>query len=132
MVIETSKSLFDRVLTHFSGTTAESVRQDFYATVFISGLESILTEDADEILIEKSLSNKHLRKTNKNVSFNAIKNHVCDILDRNYDTDLLMDKLTTLFLTSPTPIRDLREVTRRKPRARSQIHYYRCKKKHSY
>ena len=119
-------------LTHFSGITAESVRQDFYAAVFISGLESILTEDADEILIEKSLSNKHLRKINKNISFNAIKNRVCEILDRNYDTDLLMEKLTTLFLTAPTPIRDLREVARRKPRARSQIHYYRCKKKRSY
>jgi hypothetical protein len=31
-------------LENFSGKTAESVRQDFYATIFISNLESVLTQ----------------------------------------------------------------------------------------
>ncbi len=35
-------------LENFSGKTAESVYQDFYATVYLSGLESILTADANE------------------------------------------------------------------------------------
>ena len=31
-------------LENFSGKTAESVKQDFYSTIFISNLETILTE----------------------------------------------------------------------------------------
>lgn len=33
-------------LENFSGTGAEAVKQDFHATVYLSGLESLLTESA--------------------------------------------------------------------------------------
>jgi hypothetical protein len=33
-------------LENFSGTRAEAVKQDFYATVYLSGMESLLTESA--------------------------------------------------------------------------------------
>lgn len=34
-------------LENFSGKTAESVYQDFYATVYLTGIETILTADVD-------------------------------------------------------------------------------------
>lgn len=34
-------------LENFTGLSEEAVRQDFFATVFLSGLEAILTEDVD-------------------------------------------------------------------------------------
>lgn len=44
-------------LENFTGFSAESVRQDFYSTIFLTGLETILTEDAEDILsqIESSV-----------------------------------------------------------------------------
>ena len=40
-------------LENFSDKTAESVYQDFYSTIYLSGIESIFTEDTDEQLAEK-------------------------------------------------------------------------------
>jgi hypothetical protein len=45
-------------LENFSGRTVLSVKQDFYATLFLTGLESILTQQADEQLADKSANNK--------------------------------------------------------------------------
>ncbi|MCP4107186.1 MAG: transposase, partial [Desulfobacteraceae bacterium] len=63
-------------LENFTGKTVEAVRQDFYSTIFVSGLESVLTEDAQESLAAKSSDNKYPQTVNKAVSFNAVKNHV--------------------------------------------------------
>jgi hypothetical protein len=45
-------------LENFSGKTALSVKQDFHATLFLTSLESILTQFADEELAKKSANNK--------------------------------------------------------------------------
>ena len=37
-------------LENFTGNTLESVPQDFYSTIYISGLESLLTTDVNEYL----------------------------------------------------------------------------------
>ena len=37
-------------LENFSGYSAESIRQDFFATIFLTGSETLLTMDADEQL----------------------------------------------------------------------------------
>jgi len=42
-------------LENFTGQTAESVYQDFYATIYLTGMESILTADANTELSKKSV-----------------------------------------------------------------------------
>jgi len=42
-------------LENFTGQTAESVYQDFYATVYLTGMESILTADANADLAKKQV-----------------------------------------------------------------------------
>jgi hypothetical protein len=79
--------------------------QDFYSTIFISNLESMLTEDAEEILQERSNDNKNELKVNKAVSFNTIKNNIIDLFFSNDEIDDLHDKMTKLFLQRPTAIR---------------------------
>jgi len=53
-------------LENFSGKTAEAVRQDFYAAIFLTGLESLLTRQADQELGSISSKNK-LKKTVNNM-----------------------------------------------------------------
>ena len=108
-------------LENFTGKTAESVYQDFYASVYLTGLESILTADSDDKLAEKPT--QHKQQVNRAVSFNAIKNHALDILYGDDEIDSTLKKLERLFLTNPTCIRESRKVPRKKRSARHLLNY---------
>ena len=68
-------------LENFSGTTVLSIKQDFYATMFISNMESVLSHGLNEELAneEGNKRKKYTQKVNKSVSFNTIKNHAFDL-----------------------------------------------------
>ncbi len=114
-------------LENFTGKTVESIKQDFYATIYITGLESILTDQAEQRLSERLT--KHEYHVNKVVSFNAIKNQVIDLLYRETDIDQLLEKLTKLFLKNPSCTRENREVPRRKSSDRVLVNYHKRMKK---
>lgn len=114
-------------LENFTGKTVESIRQDFYATIYITGIESILTDDAEEQLSQRNT--QHDYHVNKVVSFNVIKNKVIDLLDRECDTDVLLDKLTRLFLKNPSCTRKDRKVPRRKSSDRKLLNHHKRLKK---
>jgi len=75
-------------LENFTGKTVESIKQDFYATIYITGLESLLTDQAEERLSQKKTTHEY--HVNKAVAFNAIKNQVIDLLYCESDLDLLV------------------------------------------
>ena len=114
-------------LENFTGKTAESIKQDFYATIYITGLETMLTEPAEEQLSQRIT--RHEYHVNQAVSFNAIKNQVVDLLYHESDLDLLLEKLTGLFLKNPSCIRKNREVLRRKSSDRKLLNHHRRLKK---
>jgi hypothetical protein len=102
----------------------EAVKQDFYATLFISSLESVLTEEAQVILNQKTDQNRCRQQVNKAVYVNAIKNHVLDLFYTEPNLDRLYDRLTRLFLTTPVLIRPERKVERKKKKPGALLHYY--------
>lgn len=114
-------------LENFTGKTVESIRQDFHATIYITGLESILTNDAEEQLSQRNT--RHEYHVNKVVSFNVIKNEVIDLLDRESDVDVLLKKLTRLFLKNPSCLRKNRKVPRRKSSDRKLLNHHKRLKK---
>lgn len=115
-------------LENFTGFSAESVRQDFYSTIFLTGLETILTEDAEDILSQKQVNNP--QQVNKAVSFNAIKNQAMEILSGKGSEKEISEKLTVLFLTNPTTKRPNRKLcSRRKENCRSLLNFHRYRKK---
>jgi hypothetical protein len=116
-------------LENFTGKSVEAVRQDFYSTIFISGLESMLTEDAQQELDEKTPGNKHPQKVNKNVSFNAIKNHAVELFYKEQDTAVILEKLTQLFKVNPVSVRNQRKVPRKKSKPRALLNYHKRIKK---
>lgn len=131
------ETLYDRVknllcLENFSGTTVEAVKQDFYATIYLCGLEAILTEDADDILEAKTSQNQYPQHVNHMVSFNALKNHVIDLLFSDEPVSDLCAKLTRVFLTNPVCVRRDRRVARKKPSPRTSLHYQKRKRKFCY
>lgn len=116
-------------LENFSGKTVEAVKQDFYATIYLSGLESLLTETAQTTLDDRSADNKHPQQVNRAISFNTIKNHAFELLTSDTDDDLLLDKLPQLFLLKPNSVRKNRSVLRNKPSTARRLRFHRRFKK---
>ena len=118
-------------LENFTGKSVEAIKQDFYATIFISALESVITEDAQSELDEKTIqnNNKHPQQVNKAVSFNAIKNHVIELFYKQDNPDVILNRLTQLFTTNPVCIRKGRKADRRKITDRQRYNYQKRIKK---
>jgi hypothetical protein len=88
-------------IDNFTGKSVESIYQDFYSTIFLSGLETIITNDANEELRERNT--KHELKVNKAVSFHAIK-HKIIIMMEDPPADF-EEQITTLFTQNATSVR---------------------------
>ena len=116
-------------LENFSGYSVEAVKQDFFAAVFLTGLETILTQDAQAQLRQRSATTRHTYQVNNAVAFNAIKNHAFELLFADIDIDVLLDKLTKLFLTDPSCIRPERRVPHRQPNYYKRYVFHRHKRK---
>jgi len=117
------------LLENFTGRTVAAVEQDFHATIYISGLQTLLTQEANQTLQAKSHANRYPQKVNQAVSFNAIKNHVFDLFVSQPDEDLLLAELTQLFLMKPTLIRQGRSVPRPKPSTARSLRFHKRFKK---
>jgi len=101
-------------LENFTGTSALAIKQDFYATMFISNMEALVTYELNEELKnEDKKSNKYEQKVNKSVSFNTIKNYAFELLyfpDKNIDE--ILDKIYQQLRTNKIAIRPNRKYAR--------------------
>ena len=118
-------------LENFTGIGAEAVRQDFFSTLYLSGLETILTEPAQNELDQKET--QHPQIVNRAVSFNAIKDQALDLLFlSDIEPDVLLNRLTALFLTNPCLERKGRSPPRKKASSRALLDFHKRRKKHCY
>ncbi len=97
---------------HFSGKSAESVRQDFFSTIFLTNLESIVSKRPEDVLGGKT-GNRYPQKVNKNVSFNALKYKAYELLASDEDIETTLERLERLFLMNPTIVRKERAPPRK-------------------
>jgi hypothetical protein len=109
-------------LENFTGKTAESVKQDFWSTIFISNCETLMTEEADEELNESIVEVAYEKKVNKAVSFNVIKNMAFEIFLNATDMEAASRKMALLFKTTPVVVRPDRKFGRKRSIRRS-YHY---------
>lgn len=117
-------------LENFTGLGAEAIRQDFHATIYLTGLESILTGTAQLALDAKEV--RHPQKVNHSVSFHAVKDRAFELLLGDQDTALICEQLTELFLTNPTLERKDRNPPRRKTSAHALLNFHRRQRKHCF
>lgn len=113
-------------MENFTGHNVEAVRQDFHAAVYLTGLEAILTADAQGQLSAKPIP--QAQTVNRAASFNAIKHQALDLLFSDVDTATLCTRLTALFLTNPTTDRPHRNSPRKKTSARSLLDFHKRQK----
>ena len=114
-------------LENFTGKSVESVYQDFWSTIFISNVESIVTADVEG---EINTRNDRLeKKVNKAVSFNALKNMAFEIFFTSSDLEASLNKLTLLFKTNTIVRRPERNAERKTFSALKSYRFARCLKK---
>ena len=115
-------------LENFTGTGVEAVKQDFFSTVYLSGLESILTQSAQVQLSQKETV--HPQIVNRAVSFNAIKDQALALLFLSeLETEPLLERLTALFLMNPCLERKGRNPPRKKSSSRVLLNFHKRQKK---
>jgi hypothetical protein len=116
-------------LEHFSGLSAEAVRQDIYATIFLSNFESILIEPVEQQLQAKSACLKNRQVVNHAVSFHALKSQMVELLLSQEPIGKVVGKLQRLLLDNPGCQRPQRVVPRRKRSAWRSYYYQRHTRK---
>lgn len=116
-------------LENFTGLSAEAVKQDVYATVFLSNMEAILIQPAQEKLDRKSETLKNPQRVNHAVSFHALKAQIIQLLLSQEPIEEILPKLQQLFLANPGCHRPNRQVPRRKRSAWRSYYYQRNSRK---
>lgn len=122
--VETNISVQKNILQleSFSGLGVTSVLQDFYATVMIANLHSVLIKDAQQTVDIKENDKMYPMKINKNKSFGKLKSHIV-FLFINEDVQTILLKLNDYFVKNLVPVRKGRSFTRMRKNQHSKSKY---------
>jgi len=101
-------------LENFTGRCPEAVRQDVYATIFLSNLESVLTRPTQRQMTNASPQRQHACQVNRAVSFHALKLHMIQLLLSQEPPGQVIETLERLFAGTPVTARPSRRVPRKK------------------
>jgi len=104
-------------LENFTGRSVQAVRQDVYATIFLSNLESVLTRSTQRQMTDSRPQRQHASQVNRAVSFHALKFHMIELLLSQQSPQQVIRKLEGLFAGTPVTARPERKVPRRKASA---------------
>jgi len=109
-------------LENFSGQSAEAIRQDFFSTLLLCNLETILIEPAQRGLTQQSATHHAPKGVNHAVSYHAIKHRLIDLLYSDTPVVEVIKELQTLFRSAPVS----RRKNRKQPRPKPSVHrsYY--------
>jgi len=112
-------------ITAFSGHTPTAIYQEFYATILVANINTLLIQDCEEEVEQISKGRKHDYKINKNVSIGLMKNDLVKLfIEENQKTFLqLLERMKTRFLRHIEPVRPQRAF-KRKYKRRPRCKYY--------
>lgn len=121
--IETNISFQKNVqqLESFSGLRVNTVLQDFYATVFMSNLHTLLIKEAQQTIDKKSCIKKYPMRVNKNKTFGKLKKRLVSLFF-NKNPIAILQYLHDHFIKHDLPVRKGRsfERIRKNPQSKSK------------
>lgn len=98
-------------LESFSGLKPISVQQDFYATIFVTNLFSILTKEAQNTIDTTTIKRKYPMKINGNKCFGKLKGNIINLFVTD-KPEMILEKLYHCFIRDPLPVRSNRSFPR--------------------
>jgi len=119
--VETNISVQKNILQleSFSGLTVAAVTQDFYATVMMANLHSILIKDAQDTVETNMKDRKYPMKINKNKSFGRLKIILVSLFIDEEVQDIL-ERLHAHFIKDVIPIRKGRTFEKKRKNVQSK------------
>ena len=122
--IETNISIQKNImqLESFSGLSVAAVEQDFYATVFMANLHSVLIKDAQQTVETIAAKRKYPMKINKNKSFGKLKMNFVHLF-LTHEPKSILQILHDFFKKELIPIRKGRTFERVRKNTQSKSKY---------
>ena len=99
-------------IEYFSGYSAHTILQDFYATLFVANIQSLLVGELNDELAKGSKDNKYQYKVNTNLSYGFLKDRVITLFLSNQEMEDIIKELKQLFKIDKVPIRPNRKYER--------------------
>lgn len=96
----------------FSGYKVNTILQDFYATVFVNNLQSILSKPSEERINNNKSNRKYNYKPNKNIAIGLLKKRIVPLFMIRTPLEILIE-LDALFERYTEPIRLGRRLPRK-------------------
>ena len=109
-------------LESFSGQKVITILQDFYASIFVGNLQSVVNKQCETKLEYINKKRKYLYKVNKNVSIGMMKNRIVSLFIAQ-NPEQILQELENLFLQNLEPIRPNRKYERRVKSKRTKGKY---------
>ena len=97
---------------HFSGYSNQSILQDFYATLFVSNVQSLIVGEINKELALKSGKTKYQYKVNTNLSYGFMKDRIITMFFSEKPMEIIVSELRDLFKKHTIPIRPNRKFKR--------------------
>ena len=121
------ETLYDKLknklkIEEFTGYSETSILQDFYCTLFLNNIQSLLVSEAnDELKTQHITDKKYEYKVNTNLSIGFIKTRIIDLFMKESETEDTLKELETLFLKTLIPIRPNRSNERDPNKSRKRV-----------
>jgi hypothetical protein len=112
-------------LENWSGQTVEAVRQDVQAALFVSNVESLLSQQAQEELSAEDAGRHYPAQVNRAVSYHALKERMLDLLWSERPLEKVLEEMQRWMRSNPVSVRPKRQVPRRPPSFHRSYHHQR-------
>ena len=97
----------------FSGTTNQFIQQEFNCALYMSNMQTILTQEAKELIDEKYKRRKYEYKVNTSLSLGFIRERLIEIYSSSKEPKDLLEELQQLFVKNVVPVRKGRKNKRK-------------------
>jgi hypothetical protein len=98
-------------LENFSGLTQHAILQDFQCAIFISNVQTLIIEEAQQGMKGKYDKRKYEYKINSSVCLGLMKNRIIDLF-MNKGGEATLKELEAILIEQVVPIRKDRKITR--------------------
>lgn len=112
-------------IERFSGMTPWTIQQDFYITLFLSNLVSIIKKDTDKIIKEKTQGRKNKEysyQTNRGMLINRVKKYLISFFTGKEKRESLWEKILDAGIKTRSQVRKNRSYERKAKHTRRKYH----------
>jgi len=105
--VETFYDRFKNIIgvENFSGTSHQFIQQEFNCALYMSNMQTILTQDAENEAKEKYQNRRYEYKVNRSLALGFIRERLIQMYSYKRETEKLTEELKKLLIANVIPVR---------------------------